>query len=1024
MRFSGYSCVLVAILTLSGGVVVASVRHLIRSANPATKVTTAVAAGRRATSLVQPLRFVPNRGQLAAGVKFFARTSSYGLFLTDGQLFLEVPEGHASSAIRDASRQAGATNSAQSKVTNARRHSTFIRLRLAKGSPRDEIGADELPGRLNYLLGNDPARWHRDIATYARVIDRAAWPGIDVVWYGNSRQLECDFVVAPGANANAIGLDFTGSARLRVDGDGALTVVIGNAELRLLKPVVYQQVGSLRLPVDGAYAIASIGGVQRVKFRLARYDHSRSLVIDPVVTLSYSTYLGGSGGRVAYAGPPGSLPDYYDGENGFGVAVDSSGSAYVVGETFSSDFPTANAFQGELDAPESNGEIIDESTNFDAFVTKFSPDGGSLVYSTYLGGSAVDEAFAVAVDSSGSAYVVGETFSSDFPIANAFKSTLTGSEDGFVTKLSPDGSSLVYSTYIGGSDGIQVANGDYIRAIAIDSSGNAYVTGTTFARSDFAVSSNAYQKTLKGISNAFAIKLSGDGATELYSTYLGGSNLDQSNAIAVDAMGDAYIAGATQSTDFPTLNAVQSNLNGFSNAFVAELNPAGTGLVYSTYLGGSGTNNYQGDYAYAIAVDSTGSAYLTGLTLSSDFPTTLNAFQTTLKSQYGNAFVSKLNPGGGSLNYSTYLGGSGTSTIFDRGDVGFGIAVDTSGNAYVAGQAFSEDFPTANAFQDSLMSQNGNAFVTAINAAGTGLVYSTLLGGTGTTTPPSDEPLVNDGDAGYAIALDPSANAFVTGYTYSKDFPVASPYAGELKGYVNAFMTKLTFTSPTPTATPTATATPDGARIATARVVTLKAVGIGTGQSSTKTFNIKNSSAGGNLIGSVTIYPPSPSFDLAPNAFSIPPRGVQRETVTLQPTGTMNSATAIITSNDSRHEVLIVRLKGNGLTGRLSVPSIFSFDGIVGQQTEADLQIKNVGQGVLSGSWASISTTPYTVMGAGFGPLPPGGEQSVKIEFLPITKGPGPKVPLTITADEPSSGKMTTILRGIGKLNQDSNLPR
>jgi uncharacterized protein (TIGR03437 family) len=514
------------------------------------------------------------------------------------------------------------------------------------------------------------------------------------------------------------------------------------SELRLHQPVIYQEINGTRQSVDGSFVIQE---ENQVGFEVVRYDTSKPLIIDPV--LSYSTYLGGSGRDLT-----------------FGIAVDSSGNAYVTGSTQSNNFPTANAFQAAYGGG-----------TYDAFVTKLNASGSALVYSTFLGGSGGDDwALGIAVDSSGNAYVTGSTQSANFPTANAFQAAFRGSADAFVTKLNADGSALVYSTFLGdGSEGY---------GIDVDSSGNAYVTGRT--KSSNFPTANAFQAAIGGGSgtfpgDAFVTKFNAAGSALEYSTYLGGSGNDQGNSIAVDSSGNAYVTGWTASTSFHTANAIQAAYGGgASDAFVTKLVPTGSALEYSTYLGGSGNDGGSG-----IAVDSSGNAYVAGWTNSTDFHTA-NAIQAAIGGGgFTDAFVTKLNASGSSW-YSTYLGGRGS-------DQGWGIAADSSGNAYVTGYTLSTNFPTVNAFQAAYGGGFSVAFVTELNATGSGLVYSTYLGNNNTNN--TRFPL-GDLEPG-GIAVDSSGNAYVTGNTNSTNFPTANafqPTYGAASGTISsdAFVTK------------------------------------------------------------------------------------------------------------------------------------------------------------------------------------------------------------------------------------------
>ena len=660
-------------------------------------------------------------------------------------------------------------------VRDGEETSTALRMRLVGANASAKVtGADELPGKSNYFTGNDPKKWRTNVPTYAKVRYQNVYPGVDLVYYGSQGgQLEYDFVVAPGADPSAIvlgvaaGLSRHRSGKnggvkppLQIAADGDLVVNTSGGEVRFNKPVLYQPAtndGQLttdlgqRTRVDGHYLLNS---KHEISFEVAAYDHTKPLVIDPV--LSYSTYLGGSTG----------------GDFGLGIALDSSGNAYVTGDTWSTDFPTVNPLQP------TNKQASVRPT---AFVTKLNAAGSALVYSTYLGGSNAwdpnyfysgDYGQSIAVDSAGNAYVLGRTSATDFPTVNPIQPSYGGGRfDAFVAKLNSAGSALVYSTYLGGSGEENVVG---LSKIAIDPSGNAYVTGDTDS-TNFPTTPGAFQTVCGGScggGTAFVSKVNASGSALVYSTYLGGSSSDIGNGIAVDSLGNAYVTGYTSSTDFPTANPLQATKRGTFNAFVSKLNAAGSALDYSTYLGGSGYF----DQGSGIAVDPSGSAYVAGYTESTDFPT-VNPLQPT---NHGgdDAFVSKLNAAGSALVYSTYLGGSGNDVCWD-------IAVDSVGNAYVTGQTRSNDFPTVNPLQATDKAYPyDNAFVAELNAAGSALVYSTYLGG-------------SPGNSGYGITADSSGNAYVTGYTggytASDDFP-ATPGAFQTSfagGTYDATVTKI-----------------------------------------------------------------------------------------------------------------------------------------------------------------------------------------------------------------------------------------
>jgi len=754
-----------------------------------------------------PLSFEVNWGQTDARFRFLARGQGYTLFLNSQEAVLSLERSEASSEKdgkrknRDSELAAGRFalfgNPSQLVTERARPPDpprpmhAVLQMRLAGANANGRVkGEQELPGKSNYFIGNDPKKWRTDIPTYAKVRVENVYPGVDLVYYGNHGQLEYDFVVRPGSDPSAIKLTLTSSpsaagkgspdsigprdgSPVKIDADGDLVLHADGGEVLFHKPLIYQpaSIGSRRGTavkrlVAGSY---TINEQNEVAFAIGEYDRTKPLVIDPV--LAYSTYLGGS------------ADDW-----GFGIAVDGSGNAYVTGSTSSTDFPAPNSLQATNHGSQN------------AFVTKFNAAGSALVYSTYLGGSGLagDQGNSIAVDGSGNAYVTGSTSSTDFPTANPFQTTIHGYHNAFVAKLSADGSALLYSTYLGGSSPL----GDQGYGIAVDSSGNAYVTGST-SSADFPTAS-PIQGTLHGCCDAFVAMFNPAGSALVYSTYLGGSGDDGGYAIAVDSSGDAYVTGGTSSIDFPTVNPFQAINRGFcgisgcnSNAFVSKLGATGSALVYSTYLGGSGP-----DRGTSIAVDGSGNAYVTGTTGSHDFPT-VKPFQSTNNSfndPTENAFVTKFNAAGSALVYSTYLGGSGNSS---GGDEGSGIAVDNFGNAYLTGRTRSSNFPTTpNAPQPTFHAAPGGgnyeAFVTDFNADGSALVYSTYLGGTG-------------GDVGTGIAVDGSENAYIAGWTVSTDFPTTvNALQGTKHGGHDTFVTKISITADLKINNVAPTATPSG----------------------------------------------------------------------------------------------------------------------------------------------------------------------------------------------------------------------
>jgi hypothetical protein len=702
-----------------------------------------------------PLQFEANRGQTHKDVRFLSRGPGYGLYLTAGEAVLVLSKPNV-DARRDALRTQVRPD------TPAQEKSVALRMSLVGAAHKPVVsGLDELPGKANYFIGKDRSKWRTNVPTYAKVQYENIYPGVDLVYYGNQRQLEYDFVVAPGADPKKIVLGFKGADKLEIDAQGELVLHASGGDIRQHKPIIYQEINGVRHAIDGGYVRK---GADRVGFQVAAYDASRPLVIDPPVVLSYSTYLGGSSE-----------------DQGLGIAVDANGNAYVTGATTSTNFPTAaGAFQ---------------TTFAGAFVTKLNPAGSALVYSTYLGASGAGGSAGIVVDATGNAYVTGRTTSTDFPTTpGAFQTTFGGGDsDAFVTKLDPTGSALVYSTYLGGS-GSEGGAG-----IAVDAAGNAYVTGGATS-TNFPTTTGAFQTTFASTASynadAFVTKLDTTGSALVYSTYLGGSDYDGGTGIAVDAAGNAYVTGGTISTNFPTTagafqRALASTFSFVADAFVTKLNPTGSALVYSTYLGGGSSEIGSG-----IAVDAGGNAYVTGQTESFDFPTTPGAFQPVAPNSLYDAFVTKFDATGSALVYSTRLGGSSN-------DVGYGIAVDADGNAYVTGGTFSDDFPaTPGAFQ-ALHVGGWDAFVTKLHPTGSLLLYSTYLGGSG------GSPEHGGGlDLGQGIAVDTARNAYVTGQTISSNFPTTvGAFQTALSGGRDAFVAKIVDVVPLPAPTQTSSGT-------------------------------------------------------------------------------------------------------------------------------------------------------------------------------------------------------------------------
>ena len=650
-------------------------------------------------------RFEANLGQAPPEVRFLVRSSDYTLLLHKDATMQYLLRG----GVADADRAIA----------------LWVELSGANSSPRlDGEGRQE--GVTHYLLGADTGRWVRSAPAYGRVRCRDVYPGIDLVFHGDHQALEFDFHIAPGADPARIRLRYRGASKLRLDSAGDLVAEAEGVELRWKRPKAWQEFDGSRREVPVSY---SLGADHVVSFRLGTYAPDRPLIIDPVIR--YSTYLGGGQFDAA-----------------FGVAADASGAAYVVGETWSVQFPagSSNSAQARMSR--------------DAFVAKLNAGGSALEYLVFLGGAQSDSARAVAVDSAGNAYVAGVTSSADFPTtAGAWRRTHGGLEDGFAVKLGPGGN-LIYSTFVG------AGGSDFAVAIAADGAGCAYVAGYTSSLS-FPVTSGAYQSSYRGgYYDGFVVKLDAAGSAAVYATLLGGSRNDIVLGIAVDGAGAVWVGGQTDSADFPVVSAAQTQLGGSSDGFVAKLSSAGGTLLVSTYLGGSAS-----DAITAVALDGSGACYVAGWTASGNFPVSSGALQRTYAGSF-DAVVVKLAAAGGSPVFATYLGGSAS-------DQATAVRVDGAGNVWVAGFTRSLNFPLRNASGAFRGEEDG--FLSVLNAAGASLVYSDLLGGSGQ-------------DRVYGMALDGAANAWLTGFTLSSDFPTTpgsfrpSP-AGAGDGYVAVLAT-------------------------------------------------------------------------------------------------------------------------------------------------------------------------------------------------------------------------------------------
>ncbi len=669
-----------------------------------------------------PLSFEPNLGQTDQRAQFVSRISGGALFLAGNRAVLRVKDGGNPQA-------------------------AVVQMQWVGANDRPVmVGVDRLPGHSHYFIGSHPKSWRTRVPQYRRVKYSEVYPGVDLVFYGNHRQLEYDFVVSPGADPNRIRLAFDGVERLTVDPSGDLVLTTAVGEIRQRRPDAYQTHGSTRRAIAANYVLRG----HEVSLQLGAYDRSQALIIDPVIV--YSSYLGGTSDDV-----------------GNGIAIDAAGNAYVTGETSSLDFPIPGALQTTL------GGLSD------AFVTKIDPTGSTVLYSTYLGGDGADRGDAIAVDGGGNIYVTGRTGlpnMTGFPTTSSgpFRNYRGGEYDAWVAEISPDGSQLLYSTHFGGF------GNDAAFGIALDGAGAFYIVGGTRSTDDFPVTPGVVQPWNGGDTDAWIAKIDPSQVgfpSILWASFWGGSSTERANGVAVDANGNVYMTGMTRSRDSDWAMATgfqTAYQGGISDGFLAVFNDTGTNLIYSTYLGGSGE-----DFGNGVAVDGSGLVYVVGQTASADFPTR-RGFQTTYVGGPYNAFVIKIDPtqqGDLSLLYSTFLGP--TNQPPDNGPPGNGFSLNGSGQVYVVGTTSSPEFPaTPDAFQVALAGTS-NAFLAKIDpsqADAASLIYASYLGGSGI-------------DVGLAIAADSAGNAFVTGKTSSTDFPTAGGFQSSSAGRFDAFVAKI-----------------------------------------------------------------------------------------------------------------------------------------------------------------------------------------------------------------------------------------
>ncbi|HUR96885.1 MAG TPA: choice-of-anchor Q domain-containing protein [Pyrinomonadaceae bacterium] len=687
--------------------------------------------------------FEANKGQLDKRVKFSADGRGYKLFLTSTEAVYVIPEQRTSQTPH-----ADSQGPLPSTIETRSSRAVSVRMRLTGANENaEQVGVEELAGKHNYFRGKDQSKWQSNVPLYRKARLDNVYEGVDMEWRGDDfGSIEYDFRVSPHASTRQIEWQIEGADRVVVGPDGSLVISTAFGELKQKSPVTYQEVDGSRRVVESRF---DQRGETTVGFVVGDYDETKSLTIDPVTDLDFSTFLGGLAS-----------------ESGGAIAVGSDNTVYVTGQTTSISFPTDTGIDDTY-----NGGI-------DVFVTKLDRNGSTLIYSTFLGGGADDIGIDIKVDTLGNAYVTGKTAISATPFPttlNAFARDYRGDFDVFVSKINATGSSLIYSTFIGGS------GGDHVGRIAVNAAGRAYIAGRTDS-SDYPTTPGTLDTSYNGGgSDIFVTKFDANGENLEYSTFIGGTGLDAGNGIAIDSDGTAYVTGFSigPANNYPTTSgAFDTTYNGGNDVVVSALNGFGSALVYSTFIGGN-----DNDVAYALALDSSRNVYITGQTASEAsvlFPTTLGAFDRSANGSI-DVFVTKLSSTGSALVYSTLLGS-------DNLEFGLAIAVNGTGSAIVTGQTapFATPFPTTSNAYDTTPNGSYDAFLTKLTPSGSALVYSTQVGGS-----------QNDGAAG--IALNSSGAAFITGQTGDSvvDFPTtAGVFQPQINGNSDAFVSK--FLTPNP----------------------------------------------------------------------------------------------------------------------------------------------------------------------------------------------------------------------------------
>jgi hypothetical protein len=864
-----------------------------------------------------PLSFEANQGQTSSQVNFLSRGQGYTAFLTTSGITLSLRS----------------TPTANQPSTSSQSTCTTLQFQLLGASRNPQVvGEDLQPGIVNYFFGNNPAQWHTSVPTYAKVRYKSVYPGIDLIYYGNHQQLEYDFAVAPGADPSLIQFQIQGASEIQIDVEGNLTLTTVAGELHFQSPIVYQEFNGQRISVDGGYTMQD---PTHIGFQVAHYDSSKPLVIDPV--LVYSTYLGGSGT-----------------DQTAGIAVDNSGNVYVTGYTDSANFPLATL--GTL-----------PNNTYHVFVAKLDPTGSNLVYADYIGGNSQDYGLALVLDSANEVYVTGSTQSNNFPVVRPYQSQQPGPYSGFLTKVSANGSSLLYSTYLGGN------TFDQPTSMAIDSLGEVHVAGYTTSHNFPVV--NAFQATVSANqagtygTYGFLTKFSPDGSSLIYSTYLAGnSNVVQDcgspcwpspsnevSAVAVDTNGNAYVTGTTNTYNFPATSGSYLTSNTTSQdpgvGFVSKFSSTGS-LDYSTYFYGSSGNPVNPG---AIAVDSSGSAYVTGVAESDGtFPITSTSICDPGVYGYGcsYAFVTKFDPAASTLLYSTFLGPNNYASPM-------AIALDANNDAYVVAASRSAAFGTINGIEP--YSNGTDVLLVEIDPVASTELFATYVGGSG-----------DDESAG--IALDSRGNLYIAGSTTSADFPT-TPGAFQTipGGSADAFIAKIGLAS-----APSVSLSPSSLQFASLAVGST---------SQAQTVVLRNMGNSPLSISSITLSGDFAETDDCGNSVSA--AGNCTFSVTFTPSAFGSRSGSIVIQDDAVGSPHHITLSGTGVGANVLLsPASLTFSSVPVGTSSAAQTVTLTNNGSASLSIGSIQTTrDYSQNNNCPSVLAYGSSCAINIQFTPSLVG-------------------------------------